>query len=506
VCWPRRPDRVAHHDGDAYLSYDLDGDGQVDYVQRLRGGYKDRLFFGPPTTGRRSPLLTSRPTTRPRTGPLVLVLLDGVAYERMAALYTRGHFRLFRRPARLISVFPTLTDPAYDVLFGSGPTPGYEAGYFDRARNRLTHGLSVYLSGMNERWVRGADCRLNFVEDGIMYLFPSGVFSSELRRARGVLADRLRRGRRQAVIYLLSTDALGHMMTAGEIERHLLRIDGWLEQLVHAERGQLEIVMLSDHGIGAYPPERGYLRGFDLTHVMAGAGLRVRGRLVRPGDVVIPLFGLLDVARVHAYDEATRERVVEAVRGREEVELVASRVGQTVRLHGPGGDATIDRWVASGEGWYRYRRETADPLRLLVPGAGSDADREAGVRVATAAGWLAATHRDAFPAAVPRLWDGMFRLSQERPDVVLSLAEAWFVGSGLFSGLVRMRGTHGGLHRRVSETFAMATDRALPSPIDLQGLSRLLREQYGWEPGAVTAGAAGQKSVRTRSAAKRGSG
>jgi len=77
----------------------------------------------------------------------------------------------------------------------------------------------------------------------------------------------------------------------------------------------------------------------------------------------------------------------------------------------------------------------------------------------------------------------MCRLSAEQPDVVVSLADGWYTGSGLLSYFVQMQGTHGGLHRRASETFAMSTSSELPSPIDLEELSEVIRRRHGWQPG-----------------------
>jgi hypothetical protein len=65
----------------------------------------------------------------------------------------------------------------------------------------------------------------------------------------------------------------------------------------------------------------------------------------------------------------------------------------------------------------------------------------------------------------------------------VSLADGWYTGSGLLSYFVRMQGTHGGLHRRAGETFAMSTSFELPSPIGLEELSLIIRRQHGWQPG-----------------------
>lgn len=404
--------------------------------------------------------------------PLLVLLLDGVAHARMANLHARGHFRRFGPPARLISVFPTLTDPAYDVLFGTGPTPGYEAGYFDRATNRTMPGLWSYVRGENEQWVRQVDYRLNFVEDGLMYLLPRQVFASELRRAGRVARRKLAAGCPQTVVYVLSTDALGHMLPSEAIEAHLTELDGWIEDLCGDHKTAPEIVMLADHGISALPPTTGHVRPFDLPGALRNAGLRVVSRLRRTGDVAVPLFGLLDVGRIHTFDADTRRRAVAALRERAEIEVLAERDGDSVRVYAAGDRAEI-RMTPGAEPGYAYVPLEGDPL-----GLGGVAERPL-----TAREWLLATSDHEFPAGPSRLWDGLCRLCREQPDVVVSLRERWFVGSGLFNGLVRMHGTHGGLHRRVSETFIMATGRKLAGPLSLAEARELLMREFNWRPG-----------------------
>ncbi len=434
-----------------------------------------------------SPAAFDRPSRALRVGaarPLLVLLLDGVAYDRMAALYAAGAFRRFTRPARVISVFPTLTDPAYDVLFGTGPTPGYEAGYFDRDRNRLTAGLVGYLTGRNEQWVRHTHYRLNFIADGAMYLAPRRVYAGELRRARTVLRHQLAAGRDPVVIYILSTDALGHMLTEPEIEAHLRALDAWTAGAL-AEHGDLDLVLLADHGMSALPPAAGFLQSFDLVGVLRSAGLHIATALRRPGDVVVPRLGLLDVCRVHAADAATRDRAAHALRQCPEVELVATRAEDAVCVSV--GDATAEICAAQnrdGNWLYSYRPLTGDPLGLGPSGLATS-ESAPGPKAAyhSPQDWLVASVKHDFPAAVPRLWDGVFRICREQPDVVVSLKERWYVGSGALRPFVRMHGTHGGLHRRVSETFAMATGFEFPSPFLLADVrAHLCRSAY-WRPG-----------------------
>lgn len=456
--------------------FDPDQDGRIDYIQRVRNDYADRLYFIEHSDAPRTRTTTAvaRPATELHARPLLVLLLDGVAFDRIENMKKAGRFALFQPPAPVLSVFPTLTDVAYDHFFRTGPTPGYEAGYFDRSANRLSDAADVYLHGANERWVHYADHRLPFIEDAFMYLMPRRVFRSELRRARARVDDLFAAGRRTAVIYLLSTDALGHMLPPDQIERELGRLDDWIERLMYDRRGDLEVVMLADHGNTTTPPRR-----FDLRKLLSRSGFRVVSRLKRSGDVAVPLFGLLDVARVHTFDAATRERVLALLDGRPEVALLACRDGGQVCVRRTGESALIE----SRDGRYRYSG-SGDPLQLapIVDALRADGRLDAD-GFASGDAWLAATAEHNWPAAPPRLFEGIQRLSEEHPDVVVSLAEGWFVGSGFLSSFVTLRGTHGGLGRGASLTFLMTTSRCYSGPLTLERVAERLAEDYGWDAG-----------------------
>jgi hypothetical protein len=480
ISWPP-PALTLERGGDLYQGYDVDDDGRLDYLQRTHDGYKDRLYF-PSEPGGALDRIVRRPARDLPHERVLLLMLDGVAYERMEAAYAAGRFRLFTPPARLVSIFPTLTDPAYDRFFGTGPTPGYEASYFDRATNRLTDPYHVYLCGANESWAHYSDYRLNLLVDAFMYLYPRQVYHYELRKSREVLDRVLAIDRRQATLYLLSTDALGHMLTTGEIDAELARLDEWIERAEYDCGGRLEIVMLADHGMSTAAS-----RSFDVEAVLKAAGLRPRDRLEAPGDVAVPRFGLLDVARVHTYDAATRERVVAALTGRPEVEAVAWRDGASLHIRNADGTARVTARSGSGDTLrYRYEPAPEDALHLapaltqLAAARQLDADG-----FAPADAWFKLTADDAFPDLPVRLWDGMLRNSREQPDVVVSLSPDYFFGSGFLAGFVHMHGTHGGFHRRATDTFATTTGLALFGPLTHDQLGEVLRNHYGLQTGAL---------------------
>src|SRR5689334_9439433 len=63
--------------------------------------------------------------------------LHGRQFHRQA--FDQGYFPV----SRLISTFPSISDPAWEEILGNPPPPGYQRTYFN-----ATKGSEVYLNGM----------------------------------------------------------------------------------------------------------------------------------------------------------------------------------------------------------------------------------------------------------------------------------------------------------------------------------------------------------------------
>src|SRR5262249_13187855 len=70
---------------------------------------------------------------RPLPHRLVIVL-DGVPFQTIADLRAEGRFSRFKQPARMISTFPSLTNPAMIEILRAEDSPGYEDHFYDRGR------------------------------------------------------------------------------------------------------------------------------------------------------------------------------------------------------------------------------------------------------------------------------------------------------------------------------------------------------------------------------------
>jgi hypothetical protein len=474
--WPATPTRTFVRNGDLYEAFDVNADRRLDLIRRQRDGFVDRFYFAGGLNAA-APQIVRRPAAAPAAQPTVMIILDGVAYERFKGLYKRGHFRLFTRPALLIPTFPTLTDPILDRFFGTGPTPGYEAGYYNAEIKRLSDAYHVYLSGANKPWLRESDYRIGTLLDALMYLAPRRIYYRDLRTARAALDARLAAGDRRPIIYFASTDALGHMLTPPEIDAELRIFDRWLQRLLYDYRGQLELILFSDHGMNTTSEHM-----VDIADVVREKGLRVTERLRRPGDVVIPRFGLLDLARMHTFDASTRDKLVAALSEESSVELLAWRDEDSVTVQTARGRATLRAGELDGVMHYHYDPTPGD---ALVLGPALDAMRAAGTWTAEhgapAEAWRLTTAEHPFPMAPVRLWDGFFVNSVEQPDVAISLKPDWYAGSGFLATVADLKGTHGGLHARASNTFATATAFTLPSPLDHDRLRDIIEETFDFD-------------------------
>src|SRR5262245_65869467 len=66
----------------------------------------------------------------------LVIVLDGVPYQTVAELRAEGRFRRFKSPARMISVFASLTNVAMIEILQACDSPGLQEIYYDRQSDR----------------------------------------------------------------------------------------------------------------------------------------------------------------------------------------------------------------------------------------------------------------------------------------------------------------------------------------------------------------------------------
>lgn len=463
--FPARP--VAAHVQE--LAFDMNEDGRDDYWQRLDDqGQKVELRFD--TNGDGKPDETVRPADLPPSECVhAIIVLDGVPFEVAASLYDEGWLRLFPRPSRAVSVFPVMTDLALSRVFTEETCLGYEAQYWDRARKRPSDGNWVYLSGANAPWRPRMDYSCSIWLDAKSYLDPESLWRDEL----GGITRAIRRSQSGTVrVYSVATAGLATRRGRDAIVDCLQTVDRLCERLTWERRGRIRFTIFADHGHDLVPAEN-----VDLRPHLEAAGFRSSQRLNDHRSVYIARFGLVSCAVLNAQDP---QGVAEALVTHPAVDLVAypkpAAPGNSVIVVRRGREtAEISR---DEQGGFLYQTLEGDPLRLAPIRIGlSEAGKLAANGAAADRDWLDATVTHEYPDPLYRVWLAFNGLVQNPADVIVSLKEGCYTGSGFFSAMVSVASTHGALTQRGSTTFAVSNHVALPPTLRVEDLAAWVRPE-----------------------------
>jgi hypothetical protein len=354
----------------------------------------------------RAPLPGSKPA---RT---VVIAIDAVPYAVFARLQREGLFREFFPAARMVAPFPSLTNVGYTAILRTAPVLGYEDKYYDPVGNRVGGGV---FDRLGNRYKDVAPFHEIFDWEpphlwGVaIYYFPMTISRKELRKIEEILHSS---EDEELVLYFGGTDALGHVRGWKGFEDCLRLVDQVVRGFLAAGGAERRVVLFSDHGTTAVPSRR-----IDLGAALERSGFRLRSRLERPGDVVAPAYGL--VGAIPLYTRCGEEAAVaSAVARAPGVEFAAWREGDGVR-------------AVSGDG-------RADPL-----------DRP----------------EDRYPDLRARVEKGLRSYVVHPASVIVSLADGWHYGSGLFDALAFMKGTHGSATADSTVGFVASNVDRLPETL-----------------------------------------
>ena len=476
LAWPEEPRQQPTAEGDTLLAYDMQGSGKPDYTQRLHAGRKTVLYFDDAHDGQmEEEVRIDRPDP---AWPHYEIILDGVPYRLVAELWDQGHFRLFPRPSKVISTFPSMTDLALSRLMHTAPCLATEASYFDREANRVQGGTGTYNAGGNSPWLDAVTYSASDAMGARPYLDPAGLFAKELREMR-VAFDQVKTG--TASGYSVGSAGLGTRGGEAAIREYLLTLDRFCERLVYDRRGRVRITLTADHGHSLTRSAR-----VSFKNQLAGAGFRQADNLRSPNDVVEIEYGLVTCAQFFTTQPAA---VGGALVGHRAVDLVVYPEGDAIVVRNATDLARIGR-RANG---YTYAPEHGDPLRLLPI---VDALRRAGKvnadGVIDDAALFAATVNHDYPDALQRIWTCFHGLMQKPPDVIASLREGYCHGYWLFEyGVGKVASTHGALDAINSTTFVMSTTGPLPEALRIEDVLPAIDKAQGNLPICVKAPADG---------------
>jgi hypothetical protein len=404
------------------------------------------------------------------SGPRRLVIvLDGVPYQTIAELRAEGRFRRFKNPARMISMFPSLTNVAMIEILQAGDSPGYEDHYYDRDRNRILGAIQDRLQG--GRFIRGTfretfDYHAPAFKGALAYVAaPIGTvavahldvsaFRKAFRKSDAPLF----------VAYIGETDSLAHLGGKKLLKSLLRALDRTVEELISESGGRLEVEMFSDHG-NNYAD----YTSVELNDAINDAGFKIDKSLISPNSVVLPKYGLVGASTLFASPE-NRARLAEVCAKTKGVDFAVYQSGEDViELVSGRGRARVSR---DGDR-FKYEYAGGDPLGL-VPIV---AELKLRARVdaagfASREDWWRATMRHRYVDPLRRLFDGFSKYVKNRADVIVSYEDGYMLGSPFLSLFAQMLATHGNLLRGETEGFAMSTRQELGEAVRGYELNRL---------------------------------
>lgn len=385
---------------------------------------------------------------------LLVIALDAVPHDVIAALVQAGEFEQFHPPAPLVSTFPSATSLAMSGIlepFGVARSEGYEARYYDRARNKIRGGGFFSYNRLKAPWRTAWDWKAGNVRKLTSGLLP---VRASLRAIDDILASFTASDDPVYLAYTDATDLAGHLKGPDSLDRILTHLSEGLERLHQTQPERPFItVLFSDHGQAGGKPLLNVRRA--LKRALRAGGFRSRGRLKQDQDVVLVPFGLL--SSIIAYTRpAAADAVAAALAKAEGVDLCVSVVdGDAWRVVNAEGLARIERRRDEDAPAWRYRVEDgSDPLGL-VDLAGTDPDLWQ-----DDAWWQVQTRGHRYPDPFHRIARG-FDLVQNPASVICSLETRAMYGAVLTSVSSRLsvghlEWTHGALHHDASFGFVMS--------------------------------------------------
>jgi len=421
------------------IGYDISGDGMADHVMRL-----DEL----PLAGCRH----------------LVIILDGFSYDVVKAYYDEGGLRVFHAPSRVITGYPTMSDPSLEDALGYVACRSIEAAYFDRRRNRIVGGACEYMSGRNQPYNRLLDYRADLLWDAIGYVMPTEVFGKELNDAKRKF-DHAKT--QEFIAYFVSSAGVGTRFGADGQRQCLREVERLVHQVLWETHGLVKVTLMADHGHTYTSATRAPIESF-----LKGKGWRLRKSLGGRWEVVYVPFGVVTYAAFCTQ----RPAALAADMGQLDAVALASYAdGEAVVVLSPGGGRAV---IRHRDGKFAYEPLEGDPLELKpvlgAMAAQADADGFFGGDAL-----LRATALHVYPTALERLWRAHFGLVENPPDVLCSLKDNYYSGAKGFAGAVSVASTHGSLGRTNSTTFIMSTIGPLPEVMRSSDIPRQMSNLTG---------------------------
>ncbi len=460
------PSKPADFNGQKVRKWKIKSQDHYDYFQYLdKNGKIASLGFDDNGDGRGEVRVDFLATGSSEESPHYVILLDGIPYKMVKKLYDEGLFRLFYRPSKLISTFPSMTDLAFSSLFATKSPAGFEALYYNRDTKKLSNGDAVYLSQKNAPWQKLVDYRASMLLDPIGYVDPGFLFNHDL----SAFEDHINRKRSGTVIvYSVGTAAVGTREGASGLTDCLKRVNQLCEKIVYQRRGKVRITMLADHGHNLTAS-----KFFDTVKVLKQAGLHVTTKLKKPDDVICIEFGLVTCCGMYTNSPA---KVAGILLKNKPVRFAFYPVKRNGRKEIVVRDKLGEAYIGRKGDRYRYDAEEYDPLKLkdIIEKLRKSGKVDKG-------GWIEdraffnATVDHEYPDALSRIWRAFNGLVRYPPDLLITVRDGWFCGKPGFARSINVASTHGSLNQANSVTFIMSTIKPLPRAIRIREAGKYIK-------------------------------
>jgi hypothetical protein len=387
--------------------------------------------------------------------PHLIIMLDSIPFESIAASYRRGQFPWMDAPVKVIGPFPSLTEICYSSFLHAPPLPGAVDNYYDRdAKGSADTMWERLLHSYKEPWERRLDYTMSMYQSGLAYLHPREWYDAELQLAKQTFDDS---PNRVTLVYFASASSMLSKYGQTGLDEVLAGVQRLCLQVLYERQGAVKITMLADHGHNLMASTN-----VTLDPWLNAAGFHVNDRLDQPNDVVLELQGLVTYLGVRTNQPG---KVSAALCTCPQVDFAAYLEGDRVIVRNAQGSAAIDcrehklRYVPIDADVLRY----AKLLEQLRTAGKVDADG-----YLSDADWFAATLDAAYPDGARRLWDGFHGTVSHPPEVMLTMKDGWCAGRPAFEKFIKMASTHGSLNQVNTATFVMTMTGRTDGPMRMR--------------------------------------
>ncbi len=400
----------------------------------------------------------------------LIICVDGVPWRTIDQLRQKKHFKAFHRPSKVIVSFPTMTNVTSTVIWNASKVAGYESAYFDKDKNLMVGGVSKYL---HKRVIKPGDFHQHFdylepvPYEFLIYVLPRRICKSDLKRFLEAYSSS---EKDKFCTFIKSTDGLMHILGKEGAEEILLALDDILQKIYYSRKGDIEIMLFSDHGFNFGKSQRVKLKSF-----LKSSGFTVRNDLRDENSVILLSFGLVSFAAIYT-GENNKRKIAQQVPVLEGVDFSAYRMNNIIYIFGQEGEAKILKKTVNNTELYKYEIISGDPLSYKdILEKLTHLGKADGEGYIPDSDWFEATKDHPYVDALKRLYQAFSGQVESDADILISLKDGYFHGNALFSRIATILGTHGSLLDTNSVGFFMSTAQDVPSHIRDNQLTDYLR-------------------------------